>query len=151
MGNDDDELMPRLAADAAVTAGLLDSGRTLAWVSGMTLLITALVWLLGHAVHSPALVGAVVMAAAQAFFCTARAFRRRHLPLLGLALASSAGSGCRSGSVRCVCRSTKARGRFSRSGSCRTATRRHPAADLAGCLRDPATGLHRHCPLALTA
>ena len=68
MGNDDDVLTPRLAADAAVTAGLLDSGRTLAWVSGMTLLMTALVWLLGHAVHSPALVGAVVMAAAQAVF-----------------------------------------------------------------------------------
>ena len=43
------------------------------------------------------------------FFCTARALRRRHLSLLGLALASSAGSGCRSGGVRCVFKSKPVR------------------------------------------
>ncbi len=61
----DDDLAPRLAADAAITAGLLDSGRTLAWVSGMMLLMIAVVWLMGHPVHSPALVGVVVMASGQ--------------------------------------------------------------------------------------
>lgn len=64
----DDDLAPRLAADAAVTAGLLDSGRTFAWVSGMMLLMTSVVWLMGHPVRSPALVGAVVMASGQGAF-----------------------------------------------------------------------------------
>lgn len=61
----DDNITPRLAADAAVTAGLLDSGRSLAWASGMMLLMTAVVWLKGHPVHWPALVGTVVMASVQ--------------------------------------------------------------------------------------
>jgi hypothetical protein len=116
----------------------------------MTLLITAVVWLLGHAVHSPALVGAVVMAAAQGAFAQRVRFdagifhfwaSRWHHPLA--AAADLAAFDVRVG--------RQARGRFGRSGSGRTATRRHPAADLAGCLRYPATGLHRHCPLALTA
>lgn len=67
----DDDVTPRLAADAAVTAGLLDSGRPLAWASGMMLLVTAVVWLKGHPVHLPALVGTVVMASLQGFLHSA--------------------------------------------------------------------------------
>lgn len=64
----DDDFTPRLAADAAVTAGLLDSGRPLAWVSGTMLLIMAVAWLMGHPVALPAFVGAVLMATVQGAF-----------------------------------------------------------------------------------
>lgn len=58
----------RLAADAAVTAGMLDTGRVILRVSGATLLMTLVVWLMGHPVHRAALVAVVALAAAQLYF-----------------------------------------------------------------------------------
>jgi len=59
---------PHLAADAAVTAGLLDTGRMIFRVSGATLLATLVVWLMGHPVHRGALVAAVALALVQLYF-----------------------------------------------------------------------------------
>ncbi|MBT0963879.1 hypothetical protein [Denitromonas iodatirespirans] len=58
----------RLAADAAVTAGWLDSGRVVAVISGTSLLTTLVVWLLGHPVRALALAGVGATAVAQLYF-----------------------------------------------------------------------------------
>jgi len=64
----DPDQSARLAADAAVTAGLLDTGRMIFRVSGATLLMTLAVWLMGHPVHRGALVTAAALAAVQLYF-----------------------------------------------------------------------------------
>lgn len=58
----------RLAADAAVTAGWLDSGRVVALISGTSLLTTLVVWLLGYPVCALALAGVGATAVAQLYF-----------------------------------------------------------------------------------
>jgi len=58
----------RLAADAAVTAGLLDTGRMIFRVSGATLLMTLVVWLMGHPVHTVVLAAATLLAIVQLYF-----------------------------------------------------------------------------------
>jgi len=58
----------RLAADAAVTAGLLDTGRMIFRVSGATLLMTLAVWLMGHPVQPVALAAAALLAIVQLYF-----------------------------------------------------------------------------------
>ncbi|MCZ4306722.1 hypothetical protein O4G98_18475 [Zoogloeaceae bacterium G21618-S1] len=58
----------RLVADAAVTAGWLDSGRVVAVISGTSLLTTLVVWLLGHPVRALALVGVAATAIVHLYF-----------------------------------------------------------------------------------
>lgn len=57
-----------LAADAAVTAGWLDSGRAIALICGTSLLTTLVVWLLGYPVRALALAGVGATAVAQLYF-----------------------------------------------------------------------------------
>ncbi len=76
----DTDITPRLAADAAVTAGLLDSGRVIAVISGTSLLTTLVIWLLGYPVHAPALMGVGATALVHLYFALrvrfdARVFR----------------------------------------------------------------------------
>ncbi len=66
--NSDDEPAARLAAEAAVTAGLLDAGRTVSLVCGTTLLAAAALGLLGQPLRPMALLAAGAIALPQGYF-----------------------------------------------------------------------------------
>ncbi len=57
-----------LAANSAVTAGLLSIGHPIALASGAILLATICLWFLGHAVQPIAFFGSVVTALLQGYF-----------------------------------------------------------------------------------
>jgi hypothetical protein len=63
-----DRNLDQLAADAAVTAGLLHNGSVVALFSFTTLLAGLLPWLLGHPAHPTSLLAAFAIAGAQGFF-----------------------------------------------------------------------------------
>lgn len=65
---DNAESTARLAADAAVTAGLLEIGRTIALLSGVLLLVTVCFWLLGRSLHSVIFFSSVALALLQGYF-----------------------------------------------------------------------------------
>jgi len=64
----EDEIAARLSAEAAVTAGLLDGGRTVSLVCGTTLLAAVSLWLLGQPLRPTALLAAGAIALPQGYF-----------------------------------------------------------------------------------
>ncbi len=67
MSNSTDSIAD-LAADAAITAGLLGSGQSIALTSGAVLLAAISYWILGYAVHPVAFLSSVLVALLQGYF-----------------------------------------------------------------------------------
>lgn len=66
--DDNADMIVALATDAAVTAGLLDIGRTIALTSGALLLIATSFWILGYATQINAFYCSFIAALMQAYF-----------------------------------------------------------------------------------